>query len=298
MSSTTTPSSTLYGTSPIRRRRSRGELEAMREAAVDIISGEAGQITIRHLFYRLVSAGVMEKTERDYKSLCGHLMNWRRDGSIGWDAFTDSTRYYRGSRLVESAEAALLNTAKLYRKNLWLDQPFYVEVWCEKDAIADVLLEAADEFGVRVFPCHGFASATSLYNAAQHFRAHAERGRFVRVFYFGDHDPSGLAIDKTAERQLKDDHGVGVEFTRLAVTPDDIVSLSLPTRPVKKSDTRSTDWEGGCVEVDAMPMAVLRERVRTAVTRLIDPGQWRRAREIEEVEKKTLEIYARNFSKE
>lgn len=282
-------------TSPIRRRRSPDQLREVQVAAQKIIDGEIGQITIRHLFYRLVSLRLIEKTERDYKSLCSHLMNWRRAGVIRYDAFADSTRYYRGSTLLNTAEEALANAAHAYRKNLWLDQSYYVEVWCEKDAIADVLVQAADEFGVPVFPCHGFASATSLYVASRHFKREAAQGRHVRVLYFGDHDPSGLAIDASAQSSLNRDHGVDVEFVRLAVTPRDIVDLKLPTRPVKNSDSRSAGWEGGCVEVDAMPMAELRSRVRDGIAELIDPHQWQAAQQVEQVERETLTAYAAAF---
>lgn len=287
----------IYRASPVKRhRRSNDELDAILAGAIKIIDGERNRITIRHLFYRLVSLKLIEKTERESKKLNSHLMKWRRAGLIRYDAFTDSTRYYRGVTLLDSAEEALTNAATAYRKNLWLDQLYYVEVWCEKDAIADVLGEAADEFGVPVFPCHGFASATSLYNASINFKNQQSRGKTVRILYFGDRDPSGLAIDANAKKSLRDDHGVEVDFVRLAITPDDIVGLNLPTRPVKKSDKRSAGWEGGCVEVDAMPMNILRDRVRNGIAELIDPHQWEQAQRVEELEKETLKKFAENFS--
>ncbi len=290
-------SAVIYGTSPVKRhRRTDDQLDKILTGALDIINGEASRITIRHLFYRLVSLKLIEKSEREYKKLCGYLMKWRRAGQISYGAFTDSTRYYRGARLLDSAEEALANAAEAYRKNLWLDQACYVEVWCEKDAIADVLGEAADEFGVPVFPCHGFASATSLFAASRNFKHYINQGKSVRVLYFGDHDPSGLAIDANAQSSLADDHGVDVEFVRLAITPTDIVTHNLPTRPVKRSDTRSVGWEGGCVEVDAMPMVELRRRVRDGITSLIDPRQWAISQAVEEAEKETLKTYAANFS--
>ena len=287
---------TVYGTSPIKRsRRTDEQLDAILTATITIIDGEPGQITIRHLFYRLVSLKLIEKTEAEYKKLCSHLMVWRRAGRIGYDAFTDSSRYYRGVTLLDSAKEALTNAAECYRRNLWLSQAHYVEVWCEKDAIANVLAEAAEEFGVPVFPCHGFASATSLYNAALTFKAQASRGKSVRVLYFGDHDPSGLRIDASAQSSLSDDHGVDVEFVRLAVTPNDIVDLNLPTRPAKKS-SHSKGWEGECVEIDAMPMNELRRRVRDGITALINPHQWQQAQVIEEQEKLTLYAVAARYS--
>ena len=45
----------------------------------------------------------------------------------------------------------------------------------------------------------------------------------------------------------------GVVFERLAVTPDQIHELGLPTRPTKASDSRAKGFDGGSVEVDATP---------------------------------------------
>jgi hypothetical protein len=47
-----------------------------------ILAGEEDQITVRHLFYRLVGLNVIQKTEAAYKGLCGHLSKWRRSEEI------------------------------------------------------------------------------------------------------------------------------------------------------------------------------------------------------------------------
>ncbi len=49
-----------------RRRRSAGELDELLQVVNGILAQQSGPISIRHLFYRTVAAGVVEKTERGY----------------------------------------------------------------------------------------------------------------------------------------------------------------------------------------------------------------------------------------
>jgi len=247
--------STVYETSPIKRkRRSSAEMETFRESVSEVV-GEitvSHPTTIRHLFYVLVGRGVVDKTEKAYKSLCANLSKWRRTGDIPFEAFVDGTRYHIRSDRFDNADDALYNCALSYRRNLWQDQPYYVEVWCEKDAISGILHRACESFGVPVFSCRGFASISSLMHCADLFKKQEDLGKKPIVFYFGDLDPSGMAIDSKARETLSEDFGVEVDFRRLSVNPTQVEELSLPTRPTKTSDTRAKNWKGGCVEVDAL----------------------------------------------
>ena len=56
----------------------------------------------------------------------------------------------------------------------------------------------------------------------------------------------------------------------MAVTPDQISSMNLLTRPTKKSDSRSKGFEGESVEVDAIHPDDLRALVRDCITQHID----------------------------
>jgi len=55
--------------------------------------------------------------------------------------------------------------------------------------------------------------------------------------------------------------------------PEQIDKLQLPTRPTKRSDTRSRGFKGESVEVDAIPPAQLRELAETCILRHIDPNR-------------------------
>ncbi len=269
-----TPSPVYRSSSIKRKRRTKQELQAILDACRSIIAEEKGTITIRHLFYRLVALKLLEKTEREYDKLSGYLMKWRRSREIPWTAFADNTRWYYGGRTYAGLTAALENTANTYRRDLWSSQEVYVEIWTEKDAMASILLDTADTFGIRVFPLHGFSSGTALHNAASNFEAIIDGGKDVYVYYFGDYDPSGLDIDRSAMRNLREDHGVEINFKRIAVHEDHIRLYNLPTRPPKEKDSRTRNFRGEAVEIDAMPIDVIRGMVENCIIQHIDPDLW------------------------
>ena len=281
---------TSYETSPIKRnRRSAEQIAVMLRAVQTIIDGEEDKITIRHLYYRLVGLGVIPKTEAAYKGLCSHLSKWRRSGEIEFSAFIDSTRWHIKSRTFDSIDDALEETVSSYRRNLWATQPFYLETWVEKDAIASIVSDVADEFGVPTFVARGFASLSSLYDAADTFREANQAGKQCIIYQFGDHDPSGVAAAQSIQSAFRDDFGVDVELIRSAVTPEQIESFRLPTRPTKSSDSRSRNWTGGdSVEIDTMPTAEIKRLVEASIVQNIDVREWQAIKRTEAMERETL----------
>lgn len=282
--------SSTYRTSPVkqRRRRTKAEMMEVLTAVKTILAGEENQISIRHLFYRLAALKVIPKTEPAYKNLCGHLSKWRRGGDIRWASFVDSTRWYYSRKTFGGVRDALSNTVENYRRNLWATQPFYVEVWVEKETVAGIVSDTANAFGVPVFVARGFASLSSLYDAANTFREATKNGKQVVVYHLGDYDPSGVAAGDSIIRTFRDDFEVDLQFTRLAVTPEQIKRLNLPTRPVKAS-RHSKSWTGGdSVELDSMPPAEIRRIVEAAITQHIDEREWQLLKTTEAEERETL----------
>ena len=240
---TTTKPNPAYRTSRIKRqRRSQQQMTDLLDAIRDEINQVDERMTIRHMFYRLSGKGIIDKTETAYRNLCGHLARWRKAGKIPFSAFVDSTRWYYGSSGFDSLEDALEACASTYRKNAWIDSPYRVEVWTEKETVASMLTDAARPYGIQVFVCRGFASLSALYDAAESFKEHIQDGRKCHVLYFGDHDPSGLKIDQSAADTFRNTFDVDVHFQRVAVTPDQIEQYSLPTRPTKTKSSQEMAW--------------------------------------------------------
>lgn len=95
----------------------------------------------------------------------------------------------------------------------------------------------------------------------------------MTVLYFGDFDPSGVDMPRSlGDRWAKLDSAP--DIVKVALTLDDIEQYHLTRNLTKKTDTRSKkfiakygDWS---VELDALPVAVLRQRLIDAVEEEID----------------------------
>ena len=286
-----------YPTCLIKRtRRTKNDLNLILTACQAIIK-EEGTVSLRHLFYRIVSLGLIEKIEREYAKLSGYTMKWRRDGSIAWNSFVDSTRWYHGVETFGDLSEALENSKTCFRRNLWQSQKAYVEIWTEKEAIAAIAQQAAEPFGVPVFPMKGFGSGSALYSLAQQIRYYQAHGKEVFIYHLGDHDPSGRCIDESTVRNLREDHNVEFHFSRIAVNPDQIKQYNLLTRPTKKTDSRAKKFEGESVEVDALAPHVIRQLVETSISQHINSTAWQREKEIEDMERETFDRMADAFKR-
>ena len=64
----------LYRSRPIKRaRRTKADLETIREAIYNVIS-ENKPMTVRQLFYQLVTSSTISKTETSYKNIVVRLL--------------------------------------------------------------------------------------------------------------------------------------------------------------------------------------------------------------------------------
>ena len=117
----------------------------------------------------------------------------------------------------------------------------------------------------------------------------AAKNKPAFLYYFGDHDPSGCDITRAVERGIREFAPESeISFQRVAVTREQIEAWDLPTRPTKQTDSRSKNFDGESVEVDAIPPARLRTMVRECIEQHIDQEALERTRMIEDQERQTL----------
>ena len=274
-------------------RRSKREMEKLREGLIAILE-EEHPTTVRHAFYVAVARGLVEKTEAEYKGTIVRLLTQlRRSGDVPFEWIADNTRWIIRSRTYRSQEEALRDVAQSYRRNLWDGRDVRVEVWAEKDAIASLLSDAADEFCVPVMPFRGYSSVSYLYSLAEEIRKH---GFPTYVYYFGDHDPSGIDIERFVTktvRELAPEAEIHVE--RAAVTPEQVEEWNLPSRPTKRTDTRARGFHGDSVDVDAVSPRDLTDLVTGSILRHLNLAEIQRLRAIEEAERVTLLRFADAF---
>jgi hypothetical protein len=81
-------------------------------------------MTVRQVFYRLVTEGVIEKTESEYKATVVRLLGeMRRTGHLPFDWIADNTRWMRKPASATGTAAMLEETARTYRRDLWHSRP-------------------------------------------------------------------------------------------------------------------------------------------------------------------------------
>jgi len=261
-------------------------MQAIREAIYEILH-EIQPATVRQVYYQLVGRGVIAKTEAEYKSTVVRLLTaMRRAKEIPFGWIADNTRWMRKPPSFSSLGDMLVESQQLYRRAMWDNQDAYVEIWLEKDALSGVLYQETAEFDVPLMVTRGYPSISYLYEAAE---AVSECNKPAFLYYFGDYDPSGCDITRAVEAGIREfAPSAEIHFQRVAVTREQINRWALPTRPTKKTDSRSRQFDGESVEVDAVPPATLRVMVRDCIERHIDPWRLTQLRRVEAQERETL----------
>jgi hypothetical protein len=242
-------------------------------------------MTVRQVYYQLVSRQVIENSRSSYQSVSKALVAARREGLIPWEYIEDRLRRPRTvsmwSGLTDFAEAA----ATSYRRDVWESQPVHIETWLEKDALSGIFEDALDHYGVTLNVGRGFDGWDSIHNAAGRLR------RDDVILYFGDFDPSGEDMARSLRERLAD-QGSRPEITKCALTFADIERYELPADFTKVSDTRSAafvaKWGDVSVELDALPIEVLRERIIREIESRMDLDALERVRATEGEERQHL----------
>lgn len=281
-----------YGTSTVkamtaRTRSTNAQIEALEDAVYQVARAEH-PVTVRGVFYRVMSMGLVPKSEAGYRQVQQRVLRMRRARRLPYGWISDGSRVRLKPPSYESVKDCLTQTAQVYRRALWSDQAVHLEIWTEKDALRGVILPVTTEFDVPLMVARGFASESFLWNTAEVI---SDDDMPAVIYQLGDHDPSGVSAWEHIQRKLREfvPDTIDLVFERLAVTPEQIEEYDLPTRPTKQTDTRAAAFEGESVEVDAMSSLVLRDLVRDAIEYYIDDNALEITKVAERSEREILE---------
>jgi hypothetical protein len=262
--------------------------------AIYKIAEEIHPATGRGIGYKLFAAGLisgMSEMPKVYRA----LKVAREDGTIPWEWIIDETR-----------ELELISTWRnpkhcaggfFYRRDLWQIQPTRCEVWSEKGTVRGVLWPVLAKLGVGFRVLHGFASATSVWDASNN----GNDDRPLVALYIGDWDPSGLCMsERDLPERIKEYGGDHIEFRRIALTAEQITSLPSFSVEDKSKDKRygwfKKTYGDRCWELDAMDPRQLRELVETEINALINRPLWDQEEALQAREKHAVELQLRNWS--
>ena len=250
---------------------------------VDDYDSQGYSITLRQLYYQLVIKNIITNKKREYERLGKIVGKARIAGLIDWDVIEDRTRRLDEHNHWESPGEIIRYYSDWYHIDTRIDQPTYVEIWCEKDALASVLEPICNKHDVPMFICRGYPSITAKRDAAE--RLQEQEHRNPTVIYLGDHDPSGLDIPRELRESFDLFGCFFVEIRRIALTMTQIEEYNLPPNPTKLSDSRAkkyiAEYGRQSWELDALRPAVLSQLLDEAINELTDHAKLNARRELQ-----------------
>jgi len=158
--------------------------------------------------------------------------------------------------------------------------PFFVEVWCEKTTMNDILVSLCCARGVNFVAGAGEMSETATRMLME--RA-VGANKPVRIFYVSDFDPAGRSMPVAVARRVEFylyQHNVNIDLRLipLVLTEHQCAEFRLPRAPIKDTERRASKFEArfgeGATELDALEAlhpGELRRIVDRAINRYLDP---------------------------
>jgi len=259
---------------------------------------EQHPMTVRQVYYQLVARQVLPNKVTMYQAVSELLRDARKSGDIPWEWIEDRLRRPRTVGMWSDLSAFAETVRRAYRRDVWATQPNYIEVWLEKDALSGIFEDVLRDYGVTLNVGRGFDGWDSIRNAGNRYIEHGG----VTILYFGDFDPSGEDMVRSLRERIDEyleiadepfgDGIVDVEIIKCALTAADIARYNLPSDFAKKTDSRAKKFIAKhgdvSVELDALPVAVLRDRLQSEVAERLDLDALEKVKETEDAERVRL----------
>jgi hypothetical protein len=250
-------------------------------------------LTLRQLYYQLVSSDRIPNKQAEYKKLGKLVSQARLAGLIDWYMIEDRVRNRSLNTHWDNPQQILDATAKSYYLDRWQNQNYHVEVWCEKDAVSNILQPVCRKWDVSFMANRGYTSQSAMWRSCQRFKYAIEDEKEIVIIYLGDHDPSGIdmvrdIIDRT---ELLTD-GQNINTCHIALILDQINEYKPPENPAKVTDSRYETYRNkhgeSCWELDALRPDVLADILEKEIMNWIDLDEFGRIEKQEAEERELL----------
>ena len=251
------------------------------EACSGIINEYLNQdlrLTLRQLYYQLVTKNIIPNRERAYKKLSNLVSDARLAGILDWDAIEDRIRVpvipSEWNSIKDIVDCALYS----YRLPRWETQPKYIELWVEKDALAGVLAPLANQYHIPLMVNRGYSSQSAMYEASKRFLRRQKEEKTLRLLYLGDFDPSGEDMVRDIAERMEM-FGINLTMDKIALTMPQIKKYNPPPNPAKLEDPRGAGFIAkhgtSSWEVDAIEPKELKKIIKRAIEMSINKDAMR-----------------------
>jgi len=285
------------------------------QGIVESYSAQEIKLTNRQLYYQLVAGEIIPNAVETYKRICTFLTDARYSGLIDWDAIEDRGRTPKRASQWNNLSDLIDSAVYSYRLPRWQDQEYYVELYCEKQAMESVLEPVATKYHI-YFGCNkGYSSASTMYELAQRIKSKISSGKKAVILYLGDHDPSGLDMVRDIRKRIiefmvlgddpidpvgEDDDNKNFEVIPIALNMKQINQYRLPPNPAKITDPRAkwyfAEYGKQSWELDALKPEILMKLTESGVQRFLDVEKYNKWIEKEKEQRKALETFGKKYT--
>lgn len=257
-------------------------------------------LSLRQLYYQLVARNIVPNTEKSYKNIGKLVSDARLAGLVDWSMIRDRGRVTVHNSHWETPADIISACANQFAVDFWEDQPNYVEVMVEKQALEGVLIPVCKELDVPFSANKGYTSSSAIREASKRYLVQHQAGKNLHVIYLGDHDPSGIDMSRDIDDRFElFTRGAGVTVHRVALNMDQIKTFNPPPNPAKMTDSRAGDYVQRfgrkSWELDAIEPRKLGKLVKDAILDLIDQDVWDATQLKQDQGRKELSMIADNY---
>jgi len=260
------------------------------------------KLTVRQVFYRLVSNQTIANTKNEYKYFDKIITDARKILRINPNRFVDLTRkiienvrfsYITWKESLDYKMDEIKELPYLFTNGNLLQENITV-IMLEKQALETIFSKAISNMCILIVN-RGFNSFTQLYELSQMLK---NEKRELRLYTFSDYDKSGFKIEANFTKQSKE---LGIDYEsieRVALTESLINKYNLPINPEKTTPFQIDKKLVGNVELDALEPNILKEMVKDIVKKNYDKSLYNQIVKYRKIQRKRLhKAYSKELKK-
>jgi hypothetical protein len=240
-------------------------------------------LTERQIFYQLISIGFLRNCKSDSNQLSNDVLcPARRKRDLDPEWIIDGSREIRKEEIwiddkefFKDARNTVDNLYLRYNRDLWQNQPQFVMVYLEKEALSRIFEKVVKLYQCPLIVARGFTSDSQIYEMskiAYEMTKDTEGNNLTWIQVYTDRDPSGRDIYHSLSKRLKFYFKTPFKVELGALSKQQIQKYNLLKQPKYLKKKKKTIQ---IVELDALKPFDLEQIIRDNIEkRILDKNAW------------------------
>lgn len=189
-------------------------------------------ITLKQLFYLMVSEGLLRNDEASWRKLKTVTLKARKHGRLPATALS-LNKHPTETRYTVDPDEYIEKVVRDFRIPRTFGQDNYIEIWVEREPLNIFVEHLLGEYDIPVYVTGGYANYNFIHSAALRLKDSTTRKGSPRVVYLSDFSASSFKMfemmseDLAAELDLTRQEVSSILF-KAAVLPEQFIKFDLP----------------------------------------------------------------------